>query len=104
MGNIKSDWRSGLKEDTLEALARITVEGPSLKEWANTRLQQAINTWYQSKMRRIEQSKRKFYVKSNVAKKSLFFQTRVALCVAEKESDDNNSSAGVVNVFCDNGD
>ena len=103
MGNIKSDWRSGLKEDTLEALARITVESPSLKEWANTRLQQAINTWYQSKIRRIEQSKRKFYVKSNVAKKSLFFQTRVALSVAEKESD-NNSSAGVVNVFCDNGD
>ena len=30
--------------------------------------------------------------------------TRVVLSVDEKESDDNNSSAGVVNVFCDNGD
>ena len=30
--------------------------------------------------------------------------TRVALSVDEKESDDNNSSVGVVNVFCDNGD
>ena len=52
MGNIKSDWRSGLKEDTLEALARIIVEGPSLKEWANTRLQHAINSWYQLKIPR----------------------------------------------------
>ena len=34
MGNIKTDGRCGLKEETVEALARITIEGPDLKEWA----------------------------------------------------------------------
>ena len=34
MGNIKTDWGCGLKEETVEALARITIEGPDLKEWA----------------------------------------------------------------------
>ena len=32
IGNIKTDWRCGLKEETVETLARITIEGPALKE------------------------------------------------------------------------
>ena len=49
MGNIKTDWRCGLKEETVEALARITIEGPDLKEWAAVRASNAIEHWYKQK-------------------------------------------------------
>ena len=71
MGNIKTDWRCGLKEETVEALARITIEGPDLKEWAAVRASNAIEHWYKQKNRRIEQSKRKPYEKRQ--SKHLFF-------------------------------
>ena len=49
MGNIKTDWRCGFKEETVEALARITIEGPHLKEWAAVRPSNAIEHWYKQK-------------------------------------------------------
>ena len=58
-GNIKTDWRCGLKEESVEVLARITIDGPNLKEWAAVRASNAIEHWYKQKNRRIEQSKRK---------------------------------------------
>ena len=58
MGNIKTNWRYGSKEGTVEAMARITIEGPNLKEWAAVRASNAIEHWYTQKNRRIEQSKR----------------------------------------------
>ena len=63
MGNIKTDWRYGLKEETVEALARITIEGPDLKEWAAVWGSNAIDHLYKQKKRRTEQSKRKPYEK-----------------------------------------
>ena len=42
MGNIKTDWRYGLKEETVEAMTTITIEGPNLKEWAAVRASDAI--------------------------------------------------------------
>ena len=73
MGNIKTDWRYGLKEETVEAMARISIEGPNLNEWAAVRASDATEYWYKEKNRRIEQSKRKPYGKrqSNNVHKSL---------------------------------
>ena len=42
MGNIKTDWICGLKEETVEALARITIGGPNPKEWAAVGASNAI--------------------------------------------------------------
>ena len=53
MGIVKNDWRSLLKEDTLEALLRIKVTGPPIKDWNNTHLDEAITLWYNSKPRRM---------------------------------------------------
>ena len=74
MGNIKTDWRCALKEETVEALTRITIEGPDLKEWAAVQGANAIEHWYKQKNRRIEQSKRKPYEKrqSKNAHKSFY--------------------------------
>ena len=46
MGNIKRDWRCELKKETVEALARITIEGPDLKEWTAVQASNAIEHWY----------------------------------------------------------
>ena len=51
MGNIKTDWRCGLNENTVEVLGRITIEGPDLKEWAAGRASNAIEHWYKQKKR-----------------------------------------------------
>ena len=42
MGIVINDWGSLLKEDTLEALLRIKVIGPPIKDWNNTHLDEAI--------------------------------------------------------------
>ena len=34
MGNIKTDLRCRLKEETVEVMARMTIEDLDLKEWA----------------------------------------------------------------------
>ena len=59
MRNIKTDWRCGLKENTVEALARITTEGHNLKEWAAAQVSNATEHWYKQQNHRNEQSKRK---------------------------------------------
>ena len=61
MGNVKTDWRSSLGGESLEALLRIMVEGPDLKTWANSRLNDAVDLWYNEKNRRINQSFRGKY-------------------------------------------
>ena len=63
MGNIKTDWRCGLKEETVEVLARITTEGPDLKEQTAVQASNAIENLYKQKKCRTEQSKRKPYEK-----------------------------------------
>ena len=63
MGNIKTDWRCRLKEETVEVMARMTIEGPDPKEWAAVWASNAIEHWYKQKIRRTEQSKRKPYEK-----------------------------------------
>ena len=63
MGNVKKDWRWGLKEETVEVLARITIEGPDLKDWTAVWASNAIEHWYKQKNCRTEQSKRKPYEK-----------------------------------------
>ena len=55
IGNVKTDWRCGLKENTVEALERITIEGPmlarttmegqSLIEWAAFQTSSVIELW-----------------------------------------------------------
>ena len=96
--NIKTDWRCGLKENTVEALARITTEGPSLKEWAAVRPSNAIEHWHKQKNCRTEQSKRKPYQKrqSNNVHKSLhekdicFFAEIPKLIEIDNNDDDDN--------------
>ena len=63
MGNVKKDWRWGLKEETVEVLARITIEGPDLKDWTAVWASNAIEHWYKQNNCRTEQSKRKPYEK-----------------------------------------
>ena len=63
MGNVKKDWRWGLKEETVEVLARITIEGPDLKDWTAVWASNAIEHWYKQKNCRTEQLKRKPYEK-----------------------------------------
>jgi len=47
---IKNNPRTCLREDTLDQLLRINVEGPSLAEWDSTH---ALELWYMEKTRRL---------------------------------------------------
>ena len=58
---IKSDIRSRLNNDHLNALLRIKVTGPSLGEFHDSHVEKCINLWYFSKSRRLHQNKRKAY-------------------------------------------
>ena len=64
MGIVKNEWRSLLKEDTLEALLCIKVTGRPIKDWNNTHFDEAITLWYNSKPRRMGCKATKFQLKS----------------------------------------
>lgn len=49
---IKSSTRTCLKEDTLDQLVRITVEGPPLSQWDASG---SIRKWFTDKHRRLSQ-------------------------------------------------
>ena len=60
---VKSDWRSRLGEKNLEALLRIKVEGPTLRDFEKEHCKRAVNLWWDAKQRRVQQGKRKIYAK-----------------------------------------
>ena len=49
---IKTNRRNSIKEDTLDHLVRINVEGPSLSDWDPT---DAMQLWWRDKARRVNQ-------------------------------------------------
>ena len=58
---IKSDIRSRLNNDHLNALLRVKVTGPSLGEFHDSHVEKCVNLWYNSKSRRLHKKERKAY-------------------------------------------
>ena len=52
MTNAKSDWCSKLKEDNIEALLRIKVEGPEIEEFIKEHSSDAAVFWLDAEERR----------------------------------------------------
>ena len=58
---IKSDIRSRLNNDHLNALLRVKVAGPSLGEFHDSHVEKCVNLWYNSKSRRLHKKECKAY-------------------------------------------
>ena len=60
MNRVKTDWRNNLKRDRLDSCLRISEEGKSLEEFNPD---EAIDAWYEKKVRRISAARPHRYPK-----------------------------------------
>ena len=70
MNVLKTDWRNRLSAENLSHLLRIKVEGPNFAEFRKDFCEAAVNSWYKDKPRRLNQRKRKQYVKQSTTVKT----------------------------------
>ena len=94
---VKTDWRNRLNEANLEALLRIKVEGPNLKEFAYKYCHDAVLLWWDSKQRRTNQGKRKQYKpRKSKAKHPQFTNNYIDEFLGESSSSDSEGAVDFV--------
>ena len=84
MLRVKNDWRNKLGCDQLEALLRISEEGPSIE---NFNPDIAIESWYDEKVRRPSAGLHNYPKKRKTEKQSTFLSMRT-LSALESEDED----------------
>ena len=85
MLRVKNNWRNKLGRDRLEALLRISEEGPSIE---NFNPEIATESWYNEKFRRLSAGPHKYPKKRKTLEKQRTFLSTIAL--SDLESDDED--------------
>ena len=81
---VKNDWRNKLGRDRLEALLRISEEGPSIENF-DTDI--AIESWYNEKVQRLSAGSHN-YPKRKTSEKQSTFLSVITLSDLESEDED----------------
>ena len=85
MLRVKNDWRNKLGRDQLEALLRISEEGPSIE---NFNPDIAIESWYNEKVWRLSAGLRNYPEGRKTSEKQSTFLSMITLSDLEKEDED----------------
>ena len=80
MLRVKNDWRNKLGRDQLEALLRISEEGPSIE---NFNPDIAIESWYNEKVRRLSAGQHNYLKKRKTWKNQSAFLSVIKLSESE---------------------
>ena len=85
MLRVKNDWPNKLGHDRLEALLRISEEGPSIENFNHDI---AIKSWYNEKIRRLSAGWHNYPKKRKASDKESTFLSMITLSDPESEDED----------------
>ena len=90
---IKTNIRSRLNSDNMNALIRIKVTGPTIQEFHENYSEKCVNRWYNSTKRRPNQKKRKIYKPRQPRQKSVSSIISSSTSSDSSDSSSSNSSS-----------